>query len=447
MDQSSRDTQDEQKNPEPSQLVAQKERPAEPSSEENDAQGPVEQRTKSWVRRLRLLADFLPTPTIHLFYLLVTDATSLPRPFAKTLEDRHIVHTPNPAPGNKPIAVGHKYSTIAILPEKNGHSASPWAIPLSIEQIPSHQTDNSVASRQLRTLLTDIDLPFLNNLTINVADSLYCAIPFLGSVGDIGNLINVVRCPSNRVFYFQPNPTEPRRKGHPTWFGQRFDMHDPNTWGNPDRTMEHPVPMISGKNAILKLHVWDNMLMRGKRKIPMHKDPFILIRCHLLNEDGSQVFNRPLWLIIFGKRRMELSPLDAWKCYRQRYDVEHFFRFGKTHLLMGSYQTPIIEHEENWLEIVGLAYFQLWMASPLAIALPRPWERYSMPKDNSNPPSPSITQRDLERIIRQVGEPLSPPKPRGKSPGRLPGQHQALRPRQKVIYKGKPNGKEGHASL
>jgi hypothetical protein len=114
---------------------------------------------------------------------------------------------------------------------------------------------------------------------------------------------------------------------------------------------------------------------------------------------------------------------------------------------MGSYQTPIIEHEENWLEIAGLAYFQLWMAAPLATALPRPWERYSMPKDNSNFPSPSMTQRDLERIIRQVGEPLPPPKPRGKSPGRLPGQNQAPRPRQKVIYKGKPNGKEGHSGL
>ncbi len=334
MDQSSRDIREEQKNSEPSQLVDKKESQTEPASEENDAQGPVEQRTKSRMRRLQLLANFLPNPTSHLFYLLVTDATSIPRPFAKTLEDRHIVHAPNPAPSNKPIAVGHKYSTIAILPEKNGHSAPPWAIPLSIEQIPSHQTDNSVASRQIRMLLTDTGLPFINNLTVNVADSLYCAIPFLGSVGDIEHLINVVRSPSNRVFYFKPNPTEPRRKGHPTWYGQKFHMHDPDTWGNPDRTMEHSVPMTSGKNAILKLQVWDNMLMRGKRETPMHNHPFILIHCRILNEDGSPVFKRPLWLIIFGKRRMEISPFDAWKCYRQRYDIEHFFRFGKTHLLM-----------------------------------------------------------------------------------------------------------------
>lgn len=382
------------------------------------------------------MADFLPNPTSYLFYLLVTDATSLPRPFAKALEDRHFVYASNPTPGNKPIDVGHKYSTIAILPEKNGPSAPPWAIPLSVEQIPSYQTDNLVASRQIRALLTDAKLPFLNNLTVNVADSLYCTVPFLGSIGDINNLVTIVRCPSNRVLYFAPDSAVQKGKGHPIWFGQRFDMRDPNTWGNPDRTIEQMVTMASGKIVTLELEVWHNKLMKGKRKIPMQNDPFTLIRCRLLNDDGSLVFKRPLWLIVFGKRRMELSPSDAWQCYRQRYDIEHFFRFGKNHLLIGRYQTPIIEHEENWLEITALAYFQLWMASPLATSLPHPWERYSTPKDHTSPLGPSMTQRNFERIIRQVGKPLAPLKPRGKSPGRLPGQKQAPRLHQKVVYKG-----------
>ena len=43
------------------------------------------------------------------------DCTPNPRPFANKLADRTIVHAPNPAPGNKPICVGHQYSVLALL--------------------------------------------------------------------------------------------------------------------------------------------------------------------------------------------------------------------------------------------------------------------------------------------------------------------------------------------
>jgi hypothetical protein len=44
--------------------------------------------------------------------LLVVDCTPNPRPSARTLEDRHITYAPNPAPGNKPICVGHHYCPV-----------------------------------------------------------------------------------------------------------------------------------------------------------------------------------------------------------------------------------------------------------------------------------------------------------------------------------------------
>ncbi len=54
-----------------------------------------------------------------------------------------------------------------------------------------------------------------------------------------------------------------------------------------------------------------------------------------------------MWLIVMGKRRHELSLVETWGAYGQRYDVEHYFRFGKQRLLMASYQTSNVEHEEN----------------------------------------------------------------------------------------------------
>ena len=49
---------------------------------------------------------------------------------------------------------------------------------------------------------------------------------------------------------------------------------------------------------------------------------------------------------------MELSLSDIFLSYRQRFDIEHFFRFGKTRLLMNKIQTPDVRHEEAWWQLV-----------------------------------------------------------------------------------------------
>jgi len=184
----------------------------------------------------------------------------------------------------------------------------------------------------------------------------------------------------------------------------------------------------------VQLEGWRNLLMTGKRDFPMHRHPFTLIRARVLDEQGNPVFKHTLWLIVIGERRHELSLVEAWEAYGQRYDVEHYFRFGKQRLLMAAYQTPEVEHEENWMQIVALAYMQLWLAHDLAEALLRPWERY-LPEAKRGTASPSTVQRDFGRIIRQIRTPAESPKPRGKSPGRAKGERQQPRKRHPVIKK------------
>ena len=55
-----------------------------------------------------------------------------------------------------------------------------------------------------------------------------------------------------------------------------------------------------------------------------------------------------------GKKGTKLSdyPLsDIFLSYRQRFDIEHFFRFGKNRLLMDKIQTPDVQHEESWWQL------------------------------------------------------------------------------------------------
>lgn len=386
-------------------------------------------------RRLLILSDFLPRPNKRKFWLLVTDVTPLRRQFANTLKDRGAVYFPNAVFGNKPVTIGHQASVLAVLPEKNNKTS--WVLPVSIERVPTDIKQQEVGFQQLKAIITDKNLPFHHELTVNVVDSAYSCVSYLGKLRDFKNLIVVARLPSNRTVY-HPYKTDGSKKitGHPSWFGEKFPLKELDKLESPDQIIEIPNPLKKHPNATVRLEVWHNFLMRGKRDLPMHKSPFDLVRCTVLDENGDPVFCRPLWLIAFGSRRAELSPVDVWQSYRQRYDIEHFFRFGKQRLLMDKFQTPDTEHEENWLEIVGLACFQLWLASPLAQNLPRPWERYSMPEQQSTFASPTVTQRDYQRIIRQIGTPAEHPKPRGKPLGRIAGQTQVPRQKHKVIIKG-----------
>jgi len=387
----------------------------------------------------RLIASYLPEPPKRKFWLLGTDVVPIPRPFAHTLADRTFVHQPNTVKGNKPIAIGHEYSHLVCLPEKTHAGDPPWAVPMIVRRVCSDEKATAVGAEQIDALMRDETMPFRDQFCVHVADSVYSAVTYLGPVAVQGynNLVNVVGARGNRVFYRQIPAVEGKRpKGHPTWYGERFDLQDPSTWGKPDVVEEDTFTTRKGRVYRVQLEGWCNLLMTGKQDLPMHQHPFTLIRVRVLDEQGNPVFKHALWLMVIGERRHELSLVEAWEAYGQRYDMEHYFRFGKQRLLMVAYQTPDVEHEENWMQIVALTMMQLWLARDLAEAMLRPWERY-LPEAERETASPSIVQRDFGRIIRQIGTPAEPPKPRGKSPGRAKAERQQPRKRHPVIKKNK----------
>jgi len=158
------------------------------------------------------------------------------------------------------------------------------------------------------------------------------------------------------------------------------------------------------------------------------------VRIVRYDENGNEVFKHPLWLIVIGERRHELTLKHIYQAYSHRFDIEHFFRFGKQKLLLANFQTPEVKREEHWWQLVHIAYAQLWMTRHLVDALHRPWER-NLPAMKQRLVSPTLAQRDFSRIIRQLGTPARSPKPRGISPGRRKGMKLPKRPRQKVVVK------------
>lgn len=387
----------------------------------------------------RVLATYLPRPNKRNFYLLGVDVTPQPRPYARTLTDRGMVYQPTVVKGNKPVTIGHQYSTVALLPEGEAGLSGSWLAPLMTQRVATAADKELVGAGQIAALLSDDKLPFGHQLCVEVADSGYSKPEYLAANRQHRNLITIVRVRSNRVLYRQPvAQTAKGKRGHPTWYGEPFRFQDATTWPPPDQSCSLHEVSRRGKAYRVEVQAWHSLLMRGKQRpkpLPMQCYPFTLVRIVRYDDQDQPVSVDPLWLIVIGERRHELCLNQIQQAYEQRYDLEHFFRFGKQKLLLINFQTPETHREEQWWRLVHIAYAQLWMARHVANLLPRPWER-NLPAMRNRSISPTLVQRDFARIIRQLGTPAKPPKLRGNSPGRSSGTKLAPRSRHKVVVKG-----------
>jgi len=387
-----------------------------------------------------LLAPYLPRPQQRLFWLLGSDVTPQPRQFARTLADRGMIHQPNPIKGNKPITVGHQYSTTVLLPEAEVGVTSSWVIPMMTRRVSTNEDKELVGSEQIEALLQDPKLPFGKSFCVDVGDSSYSKPACLHVKRHHPHLVSIARLRGTRVLYqqFEPDPAETTRSvGRPRSYGDRFALKEPDTWHQPDEQVTIVEKSGRGKRYQVQIKVWHNMLMPGKYKpkhLPMHCYPFTLVQVVRYDEEGKLACRQPMWLLGIGERRNELSSQAIYQAYGQRYDLEHFFRFGKQKMLLASFQTPEDDREEKWWQLVHLAYAQLWMARHVASCFPNPWER-NLPAMKQGWMSPTLVQRDFGRIIRQIGTPAKPPQPRFISPGRLKGTKLPPRPRRKVVVK------------
>lgn len=388
----------------------------------------------------RLVAPHLPQPRQRPYWLLATDVTPQPRPFASTLPDRSVVYQANPIRGNKPITIGHQYSSLVFLPEAETGVAPSWVVPLAVRRVSSMEDKELAGSAQLNALLADPNLPFAEHFCVDVGDTNYSKPACLHSKRQHAQLVSIARLRGTRVLYrpYEADPAETRSSaGRQRRFGDRFALREPETWHEPDERVTRPETSRRGKVYRVAIKAWHNMLMRGKNKpyrMPMERYPFTLVQVVRYDEDGNVACKRPMWLLAIGENRDKLSALDIYEAYSQRFDHEHFFRFGKQKMLLDGFQTPDEGQEEKWWQLVHLAYAQLWLARHVACCLPRPWER-SLPTMKARLMSPTLVQRDFGRIIRQIGTPAKAPKPRFNGSGRRRGMKLPPRPRQKVVLK------------
>lgn len=381
----------------------------------------------------RLIAGLCTPPSEkRAYYLFAADCTSAPRPYAAKLSDRSVVYSPNPVLKNKPIAIGHQYAHLVYLPETTPETP-PWVLPLSVQRVNTKNRGHEVDIALMTSLLDDPVLDFKNQLCVLACDSAHTTTNCRREIVDHSNLIMLARMRSNRNVYSQPKPDGSKKR-----FGKKMKLNKGETHRTPDAEERIEITTPNGNERIAVLQMWENMMVRGEAGFRADEHPFTLVKVSFLNSKGKKIYKKPMWLIAQGERRGELSCQDIYESYGQRFDIEHYFRFGKQRLLLDKFQTPDTTHEENWWKLTQLAYIQLYLAKDGSRLLPYDWERHlRSPKEEGISPPPSHVMRDFFRIVGETGTPAKDPKLRGIAPGRSKEDTQEPRPDEPIIYKSK----------
>jgi len=407
---------------------------------------------------LPIKVDYFEKP-FDKFWLLNTDISSIFRPYSPSLPQRRHVYKPNNrVRGNSPVDIGYELSCIGLSCRRPqyGISEPSWNPPLSMRLVPYGENKNSFTAGQVNDLVNNKDLPFHKSLTVNTLDSSYCSPEYVVDTYGQSNLVNIIRMPSNRNVWKQLSSEQIAEKradnednrGANSVYGTLYKLKEVDSWEmQADEQTNFGIKLRNGKKCIVSMEIWEDMMVRTQRGKSMKDKPFRLVRIRLLDAVTAQpLFKKCMWLCVWGVRRMELNAEEIFWAYRNRYDIEHFFRFGKQKLLLDKYQTPDEDHFQNWMEVVNMAYWLLFVGKGEAKHTCRKWQQYDKNYKNrvnyEMDVTPSQVQLQLAGIILGFEQDDFLPKLRIKGKGRQLGQTQPKRKRYPVWRKKKKRKKQ-----
>lgn len=358
-------------------------------------------------QRQKLMKLYIQQIPSHGRIVLGGDHTAWSRPDAYTLKDRTIEHQNTEIAGNKPIAAGEGYSTIAWIPEESGS----WALPLRHERITSWESPITKAAWQLKQVCK-----YLPTRPISLWDSEYGCAPFVLKTADI-KADKLVRLRSNLCLWTAP--PEYSGRGRPRLHGKKFKLNDPQTWIEAVQTLNINDPKLGR----LQIRLWHNLHFR---RAALH--PMSIVLVERLNKDGSVRVVKPMWLAWMGDVMPCLD--EVWQLYLRRFAVDHWYRFLKQrlHWTAPKFATP--QQCERWSDLMPMISWELWLARDIVCDNPLPWQKSI---DNL---TPGRVAQSMGGILAAIDTPANPPKPRGKSPGWKTGKPRQRRIRYPLVKKG-----------
>jgi DDE superfamily endonuclease len=352
--------------------------------------------------------------------MFAIDTTSLPRPDATYADSRTMVQVRRK--GGDAFLPGWAYSILVGI--SWGHSS--WVDPVEARRRLPTDDHTEVTLTQIRDLLTDLAA------TGTQAEDAPPPLVLLDAGNDAtaiahelhGEHVQVlVRLNSKRVFYTDPGPRPPGKRGAPSRHGQKLSLSNPANGPAPDSELTAESPRY-GK---VRVQAWRDIhqeLTRSGHWADWPPDtplPIVrgtLIRVSVERLPGGRKPAKDLWLFHSTPPGTEPDLDLLWKAYLRRFDQEHFHRFTKVYLGLGATHLASAAATDRWVRLALAAYAQLRIASPLAHELRRPWHPKPAPGAIS---SPYQTRLGFRRLRARLGSPANSPKFSRPGPGRPKG--------------------------
>lgn len=405
-------------------------------------------------------------------YVFQTDGTPYDKSHSEKLAERQYIKLPNKViASDSGLGKGYNYSyvNVSYTPTEGG---SRWSLPLSVKRIDIENDAISTAIRQIGDLMKQEDLPFKQaNCIINVSDSGYGTARYISPlVEKYANMVQVVRLRhGNKVWQsatpkqhgaqskgarpiYAPNPLYliPQSDIIQTTHGKTKTQNTKHRTAiydlQPTQVMEQQTFTSRGRALSIRISRWDNLRLRAEKQYQMRDKPFNLIGVQVADaQTGELVFDKPLFIAVFGKKRHELPTSQIYTYYRNRFDIEVHNRFCSQQLLANDFHTPDIQHFDNWLIIVAAAYWLLFIASKEVNFICKPWERYltknklylttNLQNNTTLQLSVAQTKKATKPLFRTLDLKPFAPKSVNNGSGRKMGTKLTKRPDAKVLKK------------
>lgn len=303
-----------------------------------------------------------------------TDVVNIFREHSPTLKDRQYRHKANQViGGNKPLGIGYPLSFINL-----GDFESSWSLPFEVRRVKSNEDEVEVGAEQIRRVCQRPE--FEQSLNINAADSSYGVAKYITKVNEIENLVNVIRLRhGNKVCESEFQETG----GAPQIYGTQYYLIEESGWKEyrkkektyrkyltsiyekeADECAEIEKVTKKGKRLKIELRRWRAMKMRTKKGNSMKEVEFEIVGIRVLEkETGRRVFNQDVFVAVVGAEREVLKIQEIAEIFYHRFDLEVTNRFLKQNLFLESYQTPELQHLDNFSLLAQEAIWLLWSAS------------------------------------------------------------------------------------
>lgn len=376
----------------------------------------------------RILCQHTPINPHH--HLLALDVTPISRPHSSKLTDKSYVHCNEPVKCKAPITVGHEYSCVSYLPA----SADGWCLPLKMERVSTAKNSVLFGLRQAEQVQSELQKLESTLPCVLVADAAYSSKAAIHA-NHATSVILIARLRGNRKL-LRPASSDKPHKTRKHWYDKEnpFYLKDETSWGEPAETVRVDWATRGGKLYQVDIQVWHDLRVASDKNYDLHKISLSVVRVTVRKSDQTMLYKHPLWLIIEGDWQGSLTLKMIWNDYRLRFDLEHFFRFAKCHLLLNSLQTPDTMTEENWMQIAMLSHHQLFHARAAAEFQPNPWEKSKQRKQKI---TPRVVQRDMQRLLPMAKNITNETKPRGVGLGRKLGERLCKRVTSPIVIKSK----------